>query len=55
MSFPITKKYTKYVLGLPIPVLTTEEVTFIIAILNKYWFGSFEKNIPSTVVLKLVP
>jgi hypothetical protein len=31
-------------LSLPIsPVLTAEEVTLIIAILNKYWFGSFEK------------
>jgi dTDP-4-amino-4,6-dideoxygalactose transaminase len=37
LSFPITEKIHETVLSLPIsPVLTTEEVTFIIAILNKY-------------------
>jgi dTDP-4-amino-4,6-dideoxygalactose transaminase len=36
-SFPITEKIHETVLSLPIsPVLTAEEVTFIIAILNKY-------------------
>jgi dTDP-4-amino-4,6-dideoxygalactose transaminase len=37
LSFPITEKIHETVLSLPIsPVLTAEEVTFIIAILNKY-------------------
>jgi dTDP-4-amino-4,6-dideoxygalactose transaminase len=37
LSFPITEKIHETVLSLPIsPVLTGEEVAFIIAILNKY-------------------
>jgi dTDP-4-amino-4,6-dideoxygalactose transaminase len=37
LSFPITEKIHETVLSLPIsPVLTREEVAFIIAILNKY-------------------
>jgi len=37
LSFPITKKIHSEVLSLPIsPVLTTEEVDFVIAILNKF-------------------
>jgi dTDP-4-amino-4,6-dideoxygalactose transaminase len=37
LSFPITEKIHDEVLSLPMnPVLTTEEVSFVIAILNKY-------------------
>jgi len=37
LSFPITEKIHNEVLSLPMnPVLTTEEVSFVIAILNKY-------------------
>ncbi len=37
LSFPITEKIHKEVLSLPIsPVLTTEEVDFVISILNQY-------------------
>ena len=37
LSFPITEKIHNEVLSLPIsPVLTMEEVSFIVAVLNEY-------------------